>query len=79
MVSVVERARTILSDAVSRALKIARPMNKAVDQRYVDGAVRSDGPAPVPTRSIVLCTEERTGSHYLCSLMASTGVMGKPY
>ena len=79
MVSVVERARTILSDAVSRALKIARPMNKAVDQRYVDGAVRSDGQAPVPTRSIVLCTEERTGSHYLCALMASTGVMGKPY
>ena len=35
-------------------------------------------PAPPVRRSIILATDERTGSEWLCQLMAATGVLGRP-
>lgn len=36
-------------------------------------------PEPVrPSRAIALATEERTGSEYLCQLLAATGCLGRP-
>ena len=35
-------------------------------------------PAPPVKRSIILATDERTGSEWLCQLMAATGVLGRP-
>lgn len=35
-------------------------------------------PAPTPRVSIVLASEERSGSEWLCQLMGDTGVLGRP-
>jgi LPS sulfotransferase NodH len=34
--------------------------------------------APAPTKTVVLATDERTGSEWLCQLLAATGVLGRP-
>jgi LPS sulfotransferase NodH len=69
---------------------IEQRVNRAVSWLY---QVRSTRPKP-PTKiaeeqralppvelkkSLILCTDERTGSHHLAALLASTGVLGRAY
>jgi LPS sulfotransferase NodH len=35
--------------------------------------------APAPRRTLILCTDERTGSHYLAQLLAATEQLGRAY
>jgi LPS sulfotransferase NodH len=35
--------------------------------------------SPEPKKTVILCTDERTGSHYLAELLASTGILGRAY
>jgi LPS sulfotransferase NodH len=35
--------------------------------------------SPEPTKTIILCTDERTGSHLLAEILASTGLLGRAY
>ena len=46
--------------------------------RTLDSWIAQLAPAPAPSISIILASEERTGSEWLCQLMANTGVLGRP-
>jgi LPS sulfotransferase NodH len=55
-----------------------RHNGKTADFGQVTASLRSLEP-PRPQKTIVLCTDERTGSHLLAQLLASTGVLGRAY
>lgn len=48
------------------------------DSRVVMAALR-DLPGVAPRQSVILCTDERTGSHYLAERLAATGRLGRAY
>lgn len=50
----------------------------AFDSRAVTARLR-DIQAPETQRTLILCTDERTGSHHLAQLLAATGALGRAY
>ncbi|GAB0116099.1 Stf0 family sulfotransferase [Acidisoma sp. 7E03] len=61
--------------------RLRRPVpaaETAFDSRAVTSRLRHVQ-SPEPQRTLILCTDERTGSHHLAQLLAATGVLGRAY
>lgn len=46
--------------------------------RRIGRRMGADRPAPLGDRGYLICSSPRSGSTYLCELLASTGVLGVP-
>ena len=55
-----------------------RRRTETQDPRVVMAVLRNL-PGVKPRRSLILCTDERTGSHFLAELLAATGRLGRAY
>lgn len=72
-----QRARHRLGTPAARPDQSALP-SRPFDSRSVTAQLR-DIQSPAPHRTLILCTDERTGSHHLAQLLAATGALGRAY